>query len=242
MQRFFLPVGLLIAVLGGIWFVVWRQAPEAPAFVQTTTLENRTLTLEVSQFIQGQRTLTAWVRDPQGQPVVLDGVDLRFTMPFICSDEIKVNLEPVAEGRYQARGAFFGMTGGWIADITLRDAIARAERTRMVVPINELDMDTIFSSEQLTAAATIAAGQQLYAANCLSCHGTTGNGDGPLGVTLSPAPPDFAEHMVLGKHTDGQLFLTISNGSQGTAMRGYGEQLSAEEIWQLVGYIRTFAR
>ncbi len=42
-------------------------------------------------------------------------------------------------------------------------------------------------------------------------------------------------------HTDGQLFDWVSNGVAGTAMRGFGNELSAEERWQVINYIRSFA-
>jgi mono/diheme cytochrome c family protein len=232
----------LLSLMASSWYLFWRQSAPPPAFVQTTTVADRTLTLEVSQLVAGERTITATLRDKQGQPVVIDGVDLAFTMPFVCSDEIKLSLPAISEGTYQARGTFFGMTGGWVTDITLRDALARTERARMVVTIDTLDIATPFTLEQLRDPATIAAGQQLYAANCLGCHGSSGRGDGPSGVMLSPTPPDFATHMVAGKHTDGQVFLMISNGSVGTAMQAYRERLSDEQIWQLVAFLRTFAQ
>ena len=40
--------------------------------------------------------------------------------------------------------------------------------------------------------ASAVRGQALYAENgCVSCHGPTGRGDGPVGKTLSPPPRDF---------------------------------------------------
>lgn len=42
------------------------------------------------------------------------------------------------------------------------------------------------------AAASIEEGRELYGANgCVSCHGPSGRGDGPLAATLSPRPRDF---------------------------------------------------
>lgn len=37
-------------------------------------------------------------------------------------------------------------------------------------------------------------GRDLYASNgCISCHGPTGRGDGPVGRTLTPSPRDFTD-------------------------------------------------
>ena len=37
-----------------------------------------------------------------------------------------------------------------------------------------------------------AAGKVVYDTNCLSCHGPTGKGDGPVGQALNPKPRDFS--------------------------------------------------
>ena len=40
--------------------------------------------------------------------------------------------------------------------------------------------------------ASAIQGRTLYAENgCVSCHGPSGRGDGPVGKTLSPPPRDF---------------------------------------------------
>jgi mono/diheme cytochrome c family protein len=40
-------------------------------------------------------------------------------------------------------------------------------------------------------AGDAAAGKIVYEANCSSCHGTSGKGDGPVGKALNPPPRDF---------------------------------------------------
>ncbi|MDQ3700905.1 MAG: cytochrome c, partial [Chloroflexota bacterium] len=87
---------------------------------------------------------------------------------------------------------------------------------------------------------SLALGGQLYAQNCLVCHGATGRGDGPAGRALRPPPADFRVHMAAG-HTDEQLFEWISKGVVGTAMQAFADRLTADERWHLVNYIRTFA-
>jgi mono/diheme cytochrome c family protein len=90
-------------------------------------------------------------------------------------------------------------------------------------------------------------GKNLFKAYCLPCHGEFGNGNGPLSVFLFPKPRDFTSGEFKFKSTpsnelpsDADLFRTISNGLNGTAMPSF-QFLSPQERWDLVAYIKTFA-
>jgi mono/diheme cytochrome c family protein len=88
--------------------------------------------------------------------------------------------------------------------------------------------------------ASLVRGRQIYQANCASCHGVSGRGDGPAGFLLHPPPADLRVHMAAG-HTDAQLFDWITHGVSGTGMPAFGQKLSREDIWNVINYIRTFA-
>jgi len=88
---------------------------------------------------------------------------------------------------------------------------------------------------------SVAAGQALYSTNCAACHGQTGKGDGPVGVTLNPRPADLTQHAILGIHTDAQLFEWITNGFPGSRMPAFKSALSDTDRWNLVNFIRTLA-
>jgi copper transport protein len=88
--------------------------------------------------------------------------------------------------------------------------------------------------------ASIERGRTLYEQNCVTCHGLTGRGDGPLAATLRPRPADFRAHMAAG-HTDGELFTWLSKGVPGTAMPAFEGQISEDDRWHLINYIRGFA-
>ena len=75
----------------------------------------------------------------------------------------------------------------------------------------------------------------------LPCHGPTGKGEGPVGVTLNPRPTDLAIHVAPGVHPDSQLYDWITNGFPASAMSAFNEAHTDEERWHLVNYIRTFA-
>jgi mono/diheme cytochrome c family protein len=108
---------------------------------------------------------------------------------------------------------------------------SRPSPTAITDPINPV----------LPNAASIAAGKALYQQNCLPCHGATGRGDGPVGLTLNPRPADLSIHAVPGVHTDGQLFNWINNGFPNSPMPAFGQRLSPTQRWDLVNFIRTFA-
>ena len=101
------------------------------------------------------------------------------------------------------------------------------------------------STEQINPiplnAESIATGQALFSTNCAACHGQTGKGDGPVGVTLNPRPADLTQHAVAGIHTDAQLFEWITNGFPGSRMPAFKSALSDTERWHLVNFIRSLA-
>lgn len=85
---------------------------------------------------------------------------------------------------------------------------------------------------------SVTRGGALFQANCASCHGTSGLGDGPLADGMFPKPANFtAAHTRM--HPDGQLFEWIQNGKPGTEMPAFGDSLTDEEIWDLINYIQV---
>jgi mono/diheme cytochrome c family protein len=92
----------------------------------------------------------------------------------------------------------------------------------------------------------IGAGETLYQETaqplaCKQCHGTQGDGKGPLGGGLMPSPRNFTCGQTMNNLPDGQLFWIIKKGSTGTGMMAF-PGLSDEQVWQLIHYIRTLAK
>ncbi|MBM3150692.1 MAG: cytochrome c [Chloroflexi bacterium] len=85
---------------------------------------------------------------------------------------------------------------------------------------------------------SLARGAQLYSINCAHCHGTGGQGDGPIAPFLAvKQPADLTGDLVQSK-SDGALFLVISTGVTNT-MPALNENLSVRERWDVVNYLRT---
>lgn len=84
-------------------------------------------------------------------------------------------------------------------------------------------------------SAEVAAGQELFAANCVACHGEAGDGSALAGAT------NFTDQAFMSGEDPAEFFEKINEGIEGTAMPAWGESLSEGEIWALVSYVWTFA-
>lgn len=82
------------------------------------------------------------------------------------------------------------------------------------------------------AAPDLARAATLFQAQCASCHGAQGRGDGPLAKGMEPAPSNFHDDARMDQRSIYGLYNTISLGVNGTPMRGFGE-LSEADRWAL---------
>ena len=81
-------------------------------------------------------------------------------------------------------------------------------------------------------------GRKLYDAQCATCHGNFGAGDGPAGVGLTPSPTNFRDKEIMSGVAPFQAYNTIRLGIPGTGMRSFNE-LTQTEIWDLAFYIES---
>ena len=90
------------------------------------------------------------------------------------------------------------------------------------------------------------AGKKSYDVLCTSCHGNTGQGDGPAAAALTPKPRSLAEAAYMKTLTDDALFKVIKDGGAAVGksplMPAWGGQLKDPEIWDVVAYIRSLAK
>jgi len=88
---------------------------------------------------------------------------------------------------------------------------------------------------------SIAEGARVYAANCASCHGARGLGDGPAGLKLTPRPPAIGTSE-MASVSPATMFRKISVGVTGTAMPAFSPALTDDQRWNVVAYLATLRR
>lgn len=111
------------------------------------------------------------------------------------------------------------------------------------VPADRIQQARALTSPLPESPEIIEKGKALYEGkgSCVTCHGTTGRGDGPGAAGLDPSPRNFHHHGFWRHRTEGEIFWVIKHGSPGTGMIGFGSMLSDEEMWAIMQYERSFA-
>lgn len=82
-------------------------------------------------------------------------------------------------------------------------------------------------------------GRLAYQVHCARCHGPEGRGDGPDAMALRPPPRDFATRPWSHGETPEAIRAVIRQGIPGTAMTGWSELLSPQELDAVVDYVGT---
>jgi len=90
-----------------------------------------------------------------------------------------------------------------------------------------------------------AKGATLYAANCASCHGPRGDGDGPVAAALVPKPAKHHDGAYMNALSNEHLFKVIKEGGPSVGksplMAPWGGMLSDLQIWDVVAFVRSLA-
>jgi mono/diheme cytochrome c family protein len=89
-------------------------------------------------------------------------------------------------------------------------------------------------------SASLAQGKKIYGYDCALCHGKDGDGKGDLAGDMKLKLADYREPAALKDMTDGELFYIIKNGKG--EMTGEAGRVKPDEIWDLVNYVRSFAK
>lgn len=83
--------------------------------------------------------------------------------------------------------------------------------------------------------ASLAAGAKVWAAECVSCHGGKGLGDGVGVKDLEKKPEPLGP--LLAAQSDGELFWKVTEGKK--PMPGFAAKLSETDRWNVVNSMRA---
>jgi mono/diheme cytochrome c family protein len=103
---------------------------------------------------------------------------------------------------------------------------------RLVPPVDVMKVG-------ISTSGMVARGRDLYKANCASCHGDNGMGDGPAGAMLTPAPRNF--HSTQGWKNGSkvsQMYKTLQDGIPGSGMASFS-YLPPEDRFGVIHYERS---
>ncbi|RJP62485.1 MAG: DUF3341 domain-containing protein [Ignavibacteriales bacterium] len=103
---------------------------------------------------------------------------------------------------------------------------------------NQAEASVNMINSLLPSKANLEKGQKKYNTFCSPCHGYFGKGDSRLRGQF-PAPPSLQSEKVRN-WKDGDIFHVITAGQN--VMPSYASQLTAEERWQVILYIRALQR
>jgi len=95
-------------------------------------------------------------------------------------------------------------------------------------------LEATFTNPRAADDSSIARGQRKFLKTCIPCHGVSMKGDGPVAAKFIP-PPDLLGSTTRGR-TDGYIYSYIRHG--GAIMPSYGAQVTAEEAYDLINFIR----
>jgi mono/diheme cytochrome c family protein len=101
------------------------------------------------------------------------------------------------------------------------------------------DAATLTNPVTPTAESQAHARMQ-YGIDCAMCHGANGNGKGDLVGDMHLSMKDLTDPAALKDMSDGQLFYIIRNGRG--KMPAEGDRAKADDVWNLVILVRSFAR
>lgn len=83
----------------------------------------------------------------------------------------------------------------------------------------------------------VGAGKELYASQCVTCHGAAGAGDGAAAAGLNPKPRNFTQAAGWKNGAKpSEIYGTLTKGLN--AMPSFGT-LPPDDRWALVHYVRT---
>ena len=86
----------------------------------------------------------------------------------------------------------------------------------------------------------MATAKKVFGYDCAMCHGTAGDGKGDVAASMNLTMKDWRDPAVLAGMSDGDVYDIIVKGKD--KMIGEGDRLPPEKAWNMVNYVRSFAK
>jgi len=104
--------------------------------------------------------------------------------------------------------------------------------------MGQTDPKVVLVNPSLPTTENLALGQKKYLTYCSPCHGNYADGDSHLRGQF-PNPPTLHSTRVR-EWPDGRIYHVITNGQN--AMPSYAMQVTRDERWAIINYIRVLQR
>jgi mono/diheme cytochrome c family protein len=118
--------------------------------------------------------------------------------------------------------------------LVLSSSVLAAEGDEWVAPARANRQKNPVAS----SAESLAQGKKVFTANCMSCHGPEGKGDGPAAKDLQKKPGNLSDSK-LWKQADGALFWKVTEGK--APMPTFEKLISEEDRWHVINFVRTLS-
>jgi mono/diheme cytochrome c family protein len=85
-------------------------------------------------------------------------------------------------------------------------------------------------------------GRAIFLAQCATCHGKGGKGDGPAAAFGMVTPRDLTAPAVQARLSDGEMFWKISKGRRvgsDVLMPASEDKIASEDLWRVVLFVRS---
>jgi mono/diheme cytochrome c family protein len=96
--------------------------------------------------------------------------------------------------------------------------------------------------ESIADDLLLVRGRQIYFDRCMSCHGKTGRGDGPIAGMVGPTKPgDLTDDRWTHGDQPEQVLRVISQGVPGTAMAAWSGTFDPPDLRAVTAYVYYLA-
>jgi mono/diheme cytochrome c family protein len=106
-----------------------------------------------------------------------------------------------------------------------------------------LAVTAVAAQDATSNAGNVERGKELFVRYCAGCHGEDGRGEAK---TFRPSVGNLAVKGLMDQVPDEYLFTVTKLGGavvgKDAAMPAWDKQLADQDIWDIVGFVRTLAR